>query len=257
MDLGLTGKVAVVLGSTSGLGRACAVSLAAEGAHVVVVGRRSELVDALAAELPSALGITADLLEKDAPARIAAAARDAFGRVDVLVLNGGGPEPGPALDLDVESVRAATELLLVPHVAMVRELLPAMRLAGWGRIIAVGASSVQQPSKMLAASSVGRAALAGYLKTLSGDVARAGVTVNMVLPGRIQTDRVTSLDRFNAERTSSTPDAVREASEREIPLGRYGRAEEFAAVVTFLAGEPASYITGEQVRCDGGLVSGY
>jgi 3-oxoacyl-[acyl-carrier protein] reductase len=257
MDLGLTGKVAVVLGSTSGLGRASAESLAAEGAHVVVVGRRAELVDSVSAALPSAVGVTADLLEPGAPARIAAAARGAFGRVDVLVLNGGGPKPGPALDLDVDDVRDAAELLLVPQVAMVREVLPAMREAGWGRIIAIGASSVQQPSTMLAASGVGRAALAAYLKTLSGDVARDGVTVNMVLPGRIETDRVEALDRFNAERSDSSIAAVQAASQGEIPLGRYGRPVEFAAVVAFLAGEPASYVTGEQVRCDGGLVAGY
>lgn len=257
MDLGLTGKVAVVLGSTSGLGRASAEALAAEGAHVVVVGRRAELVEELASALPSATGVVADLQDADAPARIVAAARDEFGRVDVLVLNGGGPKPGPALDLAVDDVRTATELLLVPHVAMVREVLPGMREAGWGRIIAIGASAVQEPSQMLAASSVGRAALAGYLKTLALDVARDGVTVNMVLPGRVDTDRVASLDGFNAERTGSTPEAVREASEGEIPAGRYGRPAEFGAVVTFLAGEPASYVTGEQVRCDGGYVSAY
>lgn len=201
--------------------------------------------------------MTADLVEAEAPARIAAAARQAFGRVDVLVLNGGGPKPGSALDLDADDARAATELLLAPQVAMVREVLPAMREVGWGRIIAVGSSSVQQPSPVLASSNVGRAALAAYLKTLAGDVARDGVTVNMVLPGRIETERVTDLDRFNAERSGSTPDAVREGSQAQIPLGRYGRMEEFAAVVTFLAGVPASYVTGEQVRCDGGLVAGY
>ena len=257
MDLGLTGRVAVVLGSTSGLGRASAEALAAEGAHVVVVGRRAELVEELAASLPSAVGVVADLLGADAPARIGAAARAAFGRVDVLVLNGGGPKPGTGVDLDVDDVRTATELLLVPHVAMVREVLPAMRAAGWGRIIAVGSSSVQQPNPILAASNVGRAALAAYLKTLAGDVAGDGVTVNMVLPGRIETERVESLDRFAAERTGSTTEEVRAESESEIPVGRYGRPEEFAAVVAFLAGEPASYVTGEQVRCDGGLVPGY
>lgn len=257
MDLGLSGRVAVVLGSTSGLGRACAEALAAEGAHVVVVGRRAELVEELVAKLPSAVGVTADLLDADAPAMIAAAAREAFGRIDVLVLNGGGPKPGPGLDLDVDAIRTATELLLVAHVAMVREVLPAMREAGWGRIIAVGATSVQQPSPVLAASNVGRAALAAYLKTLAGDVADDGVTVNMVLPGRIDTDRVVALDRFVADRTGTTPDEARAASEGEIPLGRYGRPEEYAAVVTFLASARASYVTGEQVRCDGGLVAGY
>jgi 3-oxoacyl-[acyl-carrier protein] reductase len=257
MDLGLSGRVAVVLGATSGLGRASAEALAAEGAHVVVVGRRAELVDSVAAGLPSAVGVVADLQEPDAPARIAAAARAAFGRIDVLVLNGGGPPPGPGIDLDVDDVRSATELLLVPLVAMVREVLPAMREAGWGRIIAVGSTSVQQPNPVLAASNVGRAALAAYLKTLAGDVAGDGVTVNMVLPGRIETDRTAGLDEFRAERTGSTPEDVRAAAEAAIPAGRYGRTEEYAAVVTFLAGDPASYVTGEQVRCDGGLVVGY
>jgi 3-oxoacyl-[acyl-carrier protein] reductase len=242
MDLGLAGRVAVVLGSTSGLGRASAEALAAEGAHLVVVGRRAELVDSLSAALSSAVGVTADLLEEDAPARVAAAAREAFGGVDVLVLNGGGPKPGAALDLDVDDVRTAIELLLTPHVAMVREVLPAMREAGWGRIIAVGSTSVQQPNPILAASNLGRAALSAYLKTLAGDVARDGVV---------------SLDQYRAERTGSTPEAVRDAAEDEIPIGRYGRADEFAAVVAFLAGEQASYVTGEQVRCDGGLVAGY
>lgn len=257
MDLGLAGRVAVVLGSTSGLGRASAEALAAEGADVVVVGRRAELVDSVAASLPSAIGVTADIMDPEAPSRIVTAAEESFGRVDVLVLNGGGPKPGPALDLDAEAARAATDLLLAPHVAMVREALPAMRTAGWGRIVAVGSTSVQQTNPLLAASNVGRAALAAYLKTLAGDVARDGVTVNMVLPGRIDTDRVASLDAFTAERTGSSPAEARASSEHEIPLGRYGRTEEFAAVVTFLASARASYVTGEQVRCDGGLVGGY
>jgi 3-oxoacyl-[acyl-carrier protein] reductase len=257
MDLGLTGKVTVVLGSTSGLGRASAEALAAEGAHVVVVGRRKELVDEVAAALPSAIGVVADLAEPDAPARIAEAAREAFGRVDVLVLNGGGPAPGAAPDLTADGARAATDLLLAPHVAMVQEVLPGMRERGWGRIVAIGSSGVQQPIPTLTSSNVGRAALAAYLKTLAGSVARDGVTVNMVLPGRIDTDRVASLDAAAAERTGKAAAEVRDASENSIPAGRYGAPDEFASVVTFLAGQPAAYVTGEQVRCDGGMVAGY
>lgn len=257
MDLGLTGRVAVVLGSTSGLGRASAEALAAEGAHVVVVGRRAELVDELAASLPSAAGVAADLLEPDAPARIAAAARSAFGRVDVVVLNGGGPSPGPAEELVAEDARAVSDLLVAPHIAMVREVLPAMREAGWGRVVAIGSSGVQQPIANLARSNVGRAALAAYLKSLAAEVARDGVTVNMVLPGRIDTDRVSQLDTANSIRAGSTPEEVRAASEESIPAGRYGEPREFASVVAFLASDRASYVTGEQVRCDGGYVSGY
>lgn len=257
MDLGLNGKVALVLGSTAGLGRASAEALGAEGAHVVVVGRRQELVDELAGSLPSATGVVADLTGPDAPATIVAAARAAYGTVDVLVLNGGGPPPGTADAFTVEAAQAAFDLLLKQHVALVGELLPAMREAGWGRIVAIGSSGVQQPIPTLTASNVGRAALAAYLKTLAGAVARDGVTVNMVLPGRIDTDRVAQLDQAAADRTGRSPAEVRTASEEAIPVGRYGRPAEFGAVVAFLASQQAAFVTGEQVRCDGGMVAGY
>jgi 3-oxoacyl-[acyl-carrier protein] reductase len=254
MDLGLTGRTALVLGATSGLGRATAEALGAEGARVVVVGRRAELVDEVVAGLPDGHGIVADLTEPEAPARIVAQAREAVGDVDVLVLNGGGPPPGTAEALDVDAVGRAVDLLVRPHVALVRELLPAMLERGWGRVLAIGSSGVQAPLPNLTSSNVGRAALAGYLKTLAGEVAGRGVTVNMVLPGRIATDRIDQLDRAAAERTGRPVDDVKESSAAAIPVGRYGDPAEFGAVVTFLAGVPAAYVTGEQVRVDGGLV---
>jgi 3-oxoacyl-[acyl-carrier protein] reductase len=254
MDLGIDGRTALVLGATSGLGAAIADGLAAEGAHVVVVGRDEQRVAERAAALPSAVGVVADLTDEDAPARIAAAAREAFGPVDILVLNGGGPPPGTAAAVTPADVDAATRLLVRPHVALVNEVLGAMTERGWGRIIAVGSSGVQQPLPNLSLSNIGRAALAGYLKTLASEVAGKGVTVNMVLPGRIDTDRVAALDEATAKRTGTTPEQARTASEGTIPVSRYGRPEEFAAVAVFLAGEPAGYVTGEQVRCDGGLL---
>jgi 3-oxoacyl-[acyl-carrier protein] reductase len=254
MDLGINGRTAVVLGATSGLGSAIAEGLAVEGANVVVVGRDEERVADRAAALPSAVGVTADLTEPDAASRIAAAARDAFGGVDILVLNGGGPKPGAAADVTPEDVDGAVALLLRPHVGLVRELLDGMLEQGWGRIIAVGSSGVQQPLPNLSLSNIGRAALAGYLKTLASEVADRGVTVNMVLPGRIDTERVAQLDQAAAKRTGTTTEQARESSQRTIPVGRYGKPEEFAAVAVFLAGEPAGYVTGEQVRCDGGLL---
>ena len=257
MDIGVAGRTAIVLGSTSGLGWAVAQGLAREGANVVVVGRREQLARERAASLPSAVGVAADLTEPDAPATVLHRAREAFGEVDILVLNGGGPPPSVAEDMAGEDVEEATRLLVRPHVELVGGVLPGMRQRRWGRIVAIGSTGVQQPIPHLAASNVGRAALAGYLKSLAGDVAPDGVTVNMVLPGRIDTDRVSSVDRSTAERTGRTEEEVRRESQASIPVGRYGLPEELAAVVVFLAGDTASYVTGEQVRCDGGMVGSH
>lgn len=254
MDLGLQGRTAVVLGATAGLGAAIARGLGTEGANVVVVGRRADLADELAASLPSAVALAADLTDVDAPDRIVTAAEAAFGPVDILILNGGGPPPGTAVGFSGEALDKAVDLLVRPQLALVEKVLPGMVARGWGRILAVGSSGVQQPLANLTASNIGRAALAGYLKTLAAEVADRGVTVNMVLPGRIDTDRVAQLDEAAARRTGATAAEARTASEATIPMGRYGTPEEFAAVATFLASEPASYVTGAQVRCDGGLI---
>jgi 3-oxoacyl-[acyl-carrier protein] reductase len=254
MDTGLQGRTAIVPGSSSGLGLAVARALAAEGANVVLVGRRGELAQKEAAKLPSAVGVEADLADPDVPARLVAEAEQRFGPVDVLVLNGGGPPPGLAADFTPEQFATAVDLLVQPHLRLVAGVLPGMRERGFGRIVAVGSSGVQQPIDGLVASNAARAALAGYLKTLAGEVAADGVTVNMVLPGRIDTDRVAVLDSAVAERSGTTPDQQRARAEAAIPAGRYGTPEEFAAVVTFLASAAASYVTGEQVRCDGGMI---
>lgn len=254
MDLGLTGRTTVVLGATAGIGAAIARQFADEGAHVVVVGRSADRADALAASLPSAVAVAADITDPGAPERIVAAAEETFGPIDVLVLNGGGPAPGPATSFTGDNVGSAVDLLVRPHVALAQRVLTGMTERGWGRILAVGSSGVQQPLPSLTASNVGRAALAGYLKTLAAEVAARGVTVNMVLPGRIDTERVTEIDRATADRTGCSPEEARRKSMANIPAGRYGTPEEFAAVAVFLASAPAAYVTGEQVRCDGGLV---
>ena len=254
MDTGLTDRVALVPGSSSGIGLAVARALAAEGAHVVLAGRRGDLVRAEAERLPSALGVEVDLTDPAAPGLLVARAEERFGPVDVAVLNGGGPPPGTATDLTPEQLTDAVAQLVHPHQRLVAAVLPGMRERGFGRIVAVGSSGVQQPIDRLVASNAARAALAGYLKTLASEVAADGVTVNMVLPGRIATDRTAALDRAAAERTGVTPEQARARSEGAIPMGRYGTPAEFAAVVTFLASTAASYVTGEQIRCDGGVV---
>jgi 3-oxoacyl-[acyl-carrier protein] reductase len=254
MDTGLKGRTAVVPGASSGLGLAVARALAAEGANVVLGGRRGELVREEASKLPSAVGVEIDLTDPAATDALVGAAQDHFGPVDVLVLNGGGPPPGLAVDFTPDQLADAVALLVQPHLRLVRAVLPGMRGRGFGRIVAIGSSGVQAPLDRLVASNAARAALAGYLKTLATEVAADGVTVNMVLPGRIATDRTTAIDKATAERTGTTPDAARAQSESTIPVGRYGTPDEFAAVVTFLASGAASYVTGEQIRCDGGLV---
>ncbi len=255
MDLGLAGRTALVLASTGGLGAAIARALGAEGANVVVTGRSVEKAEKLAASLPFGTAVRVDLTRPEAPDQLLAATRDAFGDPDIVVLNGPGPKPGAADDLDVDGLQAATDALLAPHIALVRRSLPAMRAQGWGRILAVGSSGVESPLPMLTASNIGRAGLAAYLKTLAAEVAGQGVTVNMLLPGRIATDRVAALDAAAAERQDKTVDEVEGASRARIPVGRYGDPDEFGSVAAFLCSGPASYVTGSLVRCDGGLLS--
>ncbi|MER5749399.1 SDR family oxidoreductase [Streptomyces sp. NPDC002088] len=256
MDLGLNGRTALVCSSTGGIGEAIARTLAAEGADTVVCGRRGERAAEIAAQLPSAVGVEADLLADDGPARLYEATTAAFGAPDVLVLNGPGPRPAPASALDATDAEEALDTLLHPHIRLISQVLPGMRERGWGRILAVGSSGIAAPLENLALSNLGRAALAGYLKTLAAEVAADGVTVNLLLPGRIRTARTAALDAANAERSGRTAAEVEQASVASIPARRYGRPEEFAAAAAFLCGAPASYITGTAVRCDGGLVRG-
>ncbi|MBO0849967.1 MAG: SDR family oxidoreductase [Pseudonocardia sp.] len=254
MELGIGGRNAVVCASTAGLGEAAARALAADGANVLVSGRRGERAMAIAAELPGAVGVQVDLLAADGPNALLAAAAEAFDHVDILVLNGPGPRPGTASTLTPEdSARAVHDLLLVQQ-TLVEAVLPGMRERGWGRIVAIGSSGVVQPLTHLALSNIGRSALAAYLKSLATEVAGDGVTVNLALPGRIATDRTDAIDGAQADREGRTLAEVRANLERGIPARRYGRPEEFGAVVAFLCGAPASYLTGTAVRCDGGLV---
>jgi 3-oxoacyl-[acyl-carrier protein] reductase len=255
VNLGLAGRTALVCASTGGLGLASARALAAEGARVAVTGRREEVARQVADSLPGAVALRADLSEPAGGQALAEAARAALGPVDILVLNGPGPAPGLASELDGPGAASAVDLLVRPHVELVHCLLPAMRERGWGRIIAIGSSGIIAPLPGLASSNLGRAALAGYLKTLATEVARDGVTVNVVIPGRIATDRVAQLDQAAASRTGRDVEEVRRASEAGIPAGRYGRPEEFGPAVAFLSGTPASYITGSSIRCDGGMVN--
>jgi 3-oxoacyl-[acyl-carrier protein] reductase len=254
VQLGLTGKTALVCASTSGLGRATARNLAAEGVSVVVTGRSEQRAKEVASELPDAVGVGCDLVASGGAQQLLAAAREAVGDLDILVLNGPGPAPGPAQDTDTTGVEQAVATLVAPQQTLVQGVLPAMRERDWGRILSISSTSVHAPLPNLALSNLGRAALAGYLKTLATEVAAEGVTVNSLLPGRIATPRARQIDEAAAQRTGQSPAAVEAASKAAIPAGRYGEAEEFGAVAAFLCSTQAAYITGTALRCDGGMV---
>jgi 3-oxoacyl-[acyl-carrier protein] reductase len=263
MDLGISGRTALVAASTGGLGLAVARALAAEGAKVAIVGRRRDRAQEIVAELEAAYGglpgfgataVEADLTAPGGVEEAVAKTESGLGPIDILVLNGPGPKPGAAATLGSGDISAAFDTLVRPHQAIVSHTLPGMRERRWGRILAIGSSGVAAPLPNLAISNTGRAALAAYLKTLAAEVALDGVTVNLLLPGRIATDRVTELDQAAAKRRGTTLEEIRLESRKTIPARRYGEPAEFGAAAAFLCSAPASYITGVALRCDGGLI---
>lgn len=251
-------RVAVVGGATSGLGAASARALAESGHDLLLWSRDQGRLEATAAGLEApgrtVRTVVADASDPEAAATVAAAALDAFDRVDVLVLNAGGPPVARADEVTADGMRAAFQLLAVTPVDLANRLLPQMRERGSGRVLAIMSSGVREPIDTLAYSNAGRAALAAWLKTLARTVAADGVTVNGVLPGRIATPRVASLDAAAAKRTGRDVEDVSRDSAASIPAGRYGRPEELAAVVAFLASDAASYVTGTTIACDGGAL---
>ena len=257
MDLGLGGKRALVLSSSRGLGRGVAESLAAEGAEVMLTARSADRLQATADAINArgkgrAHAFAADL--KGETEAIHQAAVDALGGVDILVANTRGPPARTALNVEPDAWTPQFEAMVVPIFKLAGLVLPGMLERRWGRILTIASSGVVQPIPNLVISNALRASLVGWSKTLASEVAKDGVTVNLVLPGRIETDRVGELDAINAKAQGKTPEDVAAAARATIPAGRYGRVEEFAEVVCFLASERASYVTGSMIRVDGGAV---
>ena len=260
MELGIRGRTAVIGGATSGLGRASAEALAAEGCRLLLWSRRADALEAVAGDLRAAHGVevataAADATTPEAAATVAEAAM-AFGPTDILVLNAGGPPPAGATETDVAGWNRSLQLLTVTPIDLATRLLPGMRERGWGRVVGFLSSGVRQPILDLVYSNAGRSALAAWLKTTARTVAVDGVTVNGVMPGRIATPRITELDSGRATREGRTQDEVRAAHLATIPAGRYGEPAEFASVVAFLASERAAYLTGQLIAVDGGLIAG-
>ena len=261
MDLGIRGRHALVGGGSSGLGRAVAERLAAEGCDVAIWARTEAPLDAAATELRSRHGtrietIVADASDPDAAAAVASRAVELLGSVDILVLNAGGPPTVEPTATDPGDWANAFQLLATTPIDLATRLLPAMRAAGWGRIVANLSYAIRQPLPSLSYSNAGRAALAAWLKTASRSVAADGVTVNGVLPGRLDTARIRFLDEEAARRSGTSPEAVKAAQVAAIPAGRYGDPDELAAYVAYLCSEPARYQTGTFTAIDGGLLLG-
>ncbi|MBZ9935579.1 SDR family oxidoreductase [Mesorhizobium sp. BR1-1-16] len=259
MDLGLRTRHAIVLGASQGLGLGVARSLLGEGASVTLVARSMERLATARASLAEDEQarcdlVAADLGEPDAVEDILRAAQREGRVVDILVNNSGGPPTGLPSGVSIDEMRGQFDKMVQPIMTLTLALLPGMRARRWGRIITITSSGVIQPIPHLPISNALRSSLVAFMKTLAGEVAADGVTVNVMAPGRIGTARTQSIDSAQAKRTGRSEDEIARESASSIPAGRYGTIEEFGAVAAFLASVPASYVTGSVIRVDGGAI---
>jgi 3-oxoacyl-[acyl-carrier protein] reductase len=259
MDLGLTGRVAIVAAASKGLGRAVAVELAREGAHVAICARTARDLEQTAAHIEQTAGRPVfhqalDVADSNVVAAFVAAVESRFGRIDICVTNSGGPPSKLFKDAQTEDWKAATDQLLLSTVFFAKETLPRMQKNKWGRLITITSSAVKQPVDGLLLSNSLRSAVTGLARTLANEYAADGITVNNVCPGYTRTDRLDNLASAISARTGTKPEDAFAKWESQIPAGRVGTPEEFAAVVTFLASERASYVNGVSIAVDGGLV---
>ena len=245
MELGLNGRTAIVCGASYGIGLAIAQAFAREGMNVAMFARRRKVLEQEAERL-GGLPIQGDVTNPQDCERLVEATVGAFGGVDVLVNNSGGPPRGPALEVDDESLEAAVALLLLSAVRLTNLCLPQLRRSAAGRVVNIQSSTVREPADKLALSNAVRPGVVGWAKTLSREVGPDGITINTIAPGRIDTERLAEV----------YPDGPTEEDLKAIPLGRLGRPEEIADVVCFLASDAAAYVTGTVIPVDGGLTRG-
>jgi 3-oxoacyl-[acyl-carrier protein] reductase len=254
VDLGLSGKIVLVCGASRGIGFAAAQRFADAGAQVVLVSRSAESLAGAAARL-APTGATIRTLAADlATAEGIAAVTSAVPAVDVLVTNTGGPPTGPALEHSWDAWTSAGSLLLRSAVELTRAYVPGMRLRRWGRVVGITSMAVKQPVPSLVLSNAYRAAVTGYFRTLADEVAADGVTVNTVLPGYTETERLEELASATSARTGASREDVYANWKRVTPAGRLGQPDELGAAIAFLASAPAGFITGQALLVDGGAV---
>ncbi len=259
MDLGLKGRVAVIGGSTQGLGHAIARQFALEGCRVVINGRdqsRTERVaEALAADTGTeVIGIAADVADGHAAQSLITRAHERCGAVDILVCNAGGPPPTAFSDTAGDAWQVALELNLLSTIHMCRAAIPSMRARRWGRIVCLTSIAAKQVVGSLILSTTARAGVLGFAKALADEVARDGVTVNVICPGYFRTTRTEGLAAARGARSDRSVTDVEHDTVRAIPAGRFGEPDELAAAFAFLASEPARYITGAVLQVDGGFI---
>ena len=246
MDLGISGKAALVMGASRGIGRGIAGALAREGARVAMASRSRERLEAAAAEIDGETAVfVADASDLDGLAALPEEIERALGPVEILITNAGGPPPGGALDNPLDEWEAVYRSLVLGPRVLIQAVVPGMRERGWGRIVNVGSTSTREPIPGLALSNSHRMATIGLFKTLSREVAAEGITVNTVATGQIRTDRLTEL--LGSQR-------VEERARNEVPAGRLGTPEEYGDLVAFLCSERAAYLTGAVIPLDGGLL---
>ena len=247
MDLGLVGRVALVMGASKGIGRGIAAALAREGARVAIASRSREAIEATAAELDGeTIGLVADAGDLERMRTLPGEVTEALGPIEILVTNTGGPPAGAALDHDREEWDEAYRTLVLGPRVLIEEVLPAMRERGWGRIVNVASSSVREPIPHLALSNVHRMAAVGLFKTLASEVAADGITLNSVATGRFATDRLAS--------NWGSWEEMEQGAVQGVPAGRLGAPEEFGDLVAFICSERAAFLTGTVIPLDGGLL---
>jgi 3-oxoacyl-[acyl-carrier protein] reductase len=256
MDLGLKGKRAIVMAASRGLGYASALGLAREGCHLIICSRDQQKIDAAADAIRRETGarvkaLAADVSSASEAKRLVDAAVSEYGGLEIVVHNAGGPPAGETLAMTEEQWQKAFEQNLLSFTRIVGAAAPEMKKAGYGRVLTIASSSIKQPIPNLALSNALRAGVWGIAKTLSRELAPQGILVNVIAPGRIDTERIAELDQANAQKSGKPIEDVRKASVASIPLGRLGRPEELANLVVFLSSQAASYITGQAITVDG------
>lgn len=261
METGLKDRVAIIAGSSSGIGRATALAFAAEGAHVALCARREQELEKVAAEARDRYGVktftqTLDVSDNDGVRAFVEATHGRFGRVDVCVPNAGGPPAKPFLHTTMEEWERAWQLNLRSAVVFALAVLPHMQRQRWGRIVTLTSYTVKQPTPELILSNTIRAGVMGLVRSLAGQFGKDGITVNNVGPGFTATDRSRSLLELRAKNRNVSVEQVQQELEREIPIGRMAKPEEVAATIVWLASEPAASITGQTVLVDGGSYKG-